>query len=244
MAIGQIPPGPTTQTNYPQGAAVNPTPPEGPMSREELRRHIHAPTLDTGPHQSRMGRFYIDERFLNEHPVGALAVMSRVVVTECRHVYGSSRFEYMGYSPDFDKVGAYIPEYSIAVKMPVEPESLPVVTFTKIVDEVGALLLSEQPLVETEVDEVLVERERKAIRAKEDAARMQAEILRVKELSLKEAQQRRLASTWVVHNPLDDSGYVDRWPDPISPLAPLPTRVEPITNENMIEEFKKYFGKG
>ncbi len=67
---------------------------------------------------SRVGKFTLSTRLIEQRPDDIMKALSTVIVTRCECVYHSAAFEYIALSRHFDKVpeGETVPEYTIEIE--------------------------------------------------------------------------------------------------------------------------------
>jgi len=65
----------------------------------------------------RIGIFRIGRKLIEDNEAIVRAIMSRVIVVRCEHMYALDVFEYMAISNDFDEVpqGEIVPKYQILI---------------------------------------------------------------------------------------------------------------------------------
>ena len=65
----------------------------------------------------RLGRFFIDIEFIDNHPEDVLAILSGTIVLDTRYDYARMAIEYIGINPRFDEVreGLLVPLYYITI---------------------------------------------------------------------------------------------------------------------------------
>jgi hypothetical protein len=84
--------------------------------------------------ENKIGKFDIDQWFLEEEPYIVLKVMAKVIIVETKSHYHTRAIEYIGYSNEFEPCGDNIitPHYNIRVNRDEESDKI---SFEKVIDE-------------------------------------------------------------------------------------------------------------